>query len=263
MLAYILITIASLFVAALTLFSGFGLGTLLMPFFAIFFPIEIAVAATAVVHLANNFFKLALMGKHAHWPTVWRFGLPAVAFAVVGALLLDTVSHFPSIGQYQIGSRTFTIEWVKLTMAFLMVGFALFELDKRYSTLSFPRKYLPLGGILSGFFGGLSGHQGALRAAFLSKLGFTKEQFIGTSVVTAVMVDVFRLSVYGITFYLANTQISDYTNFTSLVITGMLAAFVGSYIGAKMLTKVTMRNIQVLVGALLVLLALLLAVGLV
>jgi hypothetical protein len=35
-------------VSGLTLFPGFGLGTLLMPAFALFFPIEVAVAATAI-----------------------------------------------------------------------------------------------------------------------------------------------------------------------------------------------------------------------
>jgi len=37
-------------VSGLTLFSGFGLGTLLMPTFVLFFPIEVAVAATAIVY---------------------------------------------------------------------------------------------------------------------------------------------------------------------------------------------------------------------
>ena len=55
---YIVLYLAALAVSGLTLFSGFGLGTLLMPVFAIFFPIEIAVAMTAVVHLANNLFKV-------------------------------------------------------------------------------------------------------------------------------------------------------------------------------------------------------------
>ena len=62
---YIVICAVALAVSGLTLFSGFGLGTLLMPVFAIFFPIEVAIAATAVVHLANNIFKLALLSRHA------------------------------------------------------------------------------------------------------------------------------------------------------------------------------------------------------
>ena len=45
----ILIGLAALFTSALTLFSGFGLGTILMPVFALFFPLPLAIAATAVV----------------------------------------------------------------------------------------------------------------------------------------------------------------------------------------------------------------------
>ena len=62
---YAVICTVAIVVSALTLFSGFGLGTLLMPAFALFFPINVAVAATAVVHLVNNLFKLLLVGKHA------------------------------------------------------------------------------------------------------------------------------------------------------------------------------------------------------
>lgn len=64
-MVYLIICAVALVVSALTLFSGFGLGTLLMPAFAIFFPIEIAIATTAIVHLANNIFKLVLVGKMA------------------------------------------------------------------------------------------------------------------------------------------------------------------------------------------------------
>ncbi len=52
-MGYLAVAVASLVVAALTLVSGFGLGSLLMPVFALFFPLEVAVGATAVVHLAN------------------------------------------------------------------------------------------------------------------------------------------------------------------------------------------------------------------
>lgn len=46
---YAVICLASLAVSGLTLFSGFGLGTVLTPVMAIFFPTETAVAVTAVV----------------------------------------------------------------------------------------------------------------------------------------------------------------------------------------------------------------------
>ena len=68
----VLIGIAALLVSGLTLFSGFGLGTVLMPVFALFFPLPLAIAATAVVHFANNIFKFGLMAKLAMYTTVVR-----------------------------------------------------------------------------------------------------------------------------------------------------------------------------------------------
>ena len=59
---YIVVCLAALLASALTLFSGFGLGTLLMPVVAIFFPLNLAIAITAIVHLLNNLFKFALVG---------------------------------------------------------------------------------------------------------------------------------------------------------------------------------------------------------
>ena len=54
----LVVALVAFFASSLTLFSGFGLGTILMPAFALMMPVEVAIAATAVVHLANNLFKL-------------------------------------------------------------------------------------------------------------------------------------------------------------------------------------------------------------
>ena len=51
---FLVVCTASLFIALLTFFSGFGLGTLLLPVLAVFFPVDLAVAATAVVHLYST-----------------------------------------------------------------------------------------------------------------------------------------------------------------------------------------------------------------
>ena|SRR3990167_3689675 len=40
-----------------------------------FFPIPIAIAITAFVHLMNNIFKLILLRKNIHWTVTFRFGL--------------------------------------------------------------------------------------------------------------------------------------------------------------------------------------------
>lgn len=43
----IVISLVAFLTAILTFFSGFGLGTILMPVFAIFFPVEMAIALGA------------------------------------------------------------------------------------------------------------------------------------------------------------------------------------------------------------------------
>ena len=259
-MSYVVIIFVALSVSILTFFSGFGLGTLLMPAFALFFPIDVAIAATAIVHLANNLFKLALTGKNAHFKTVLLFGIPAILFAFAGAWLLTLISGLEPLYTYHLGTKSCSVEPVKLFMAVLLVFFAIFELSKKLRNLTFQRKYLPVGGALSGFFGGLSGQQGALRAAFLVKSGLPKEQFVGTGVMVSVFVDISRLIVYG--YYFTNTSLlTNNPTVVNLIILGTLAAFIGSFFGNRLIKKVTLATIQKFVGFMLLIVALLLAFG--
>ena len=57
----LVVSLTALLASGLTLYSGFGLGTLLMPAFALFVPVELAVAATALVHGANSLLKGVLL----------------------------------------------------------------------------------------------------------------------------------------------------------------------------------------------------------
>jgi uncharacterized membrane protein YfcA len=139
---------------------------------------------------------------------------------------------------------------VKLIIGLLMIGFALFELLPRFRSLKFDRRYLSLGGLLSGFFGGLSGHQGALRSAFLAKTGLTTDSFVGSNAVIGFLVDLTRISVYVALFTAVGGQVSEFSGW-SLVITGAISAFCGVLIGKRYLHKVTMTNVQTLVGVLL------------
>src|SRR4030065_205002 len=198
---YIVVCLVAMLVSALTLFSGFGLGTVLMPAFALFFSVPVAIAATAVVHLANNIFKVFLVGRKADWGVVIRFAIPGAIAAFIGAALLNLFAHLTPLYTYQLFGREYDITVIKLVIGILIIGFALFELLPRFRRFSFDRKYLPLGGLLSGFFGGLSGNQGALRSAFLIKTGMEKEAFIGTGTVSYVIVDVARMIAYGVCFY--------------------------------------------------------------
>jgi len=261
-MSYLLICTVALAVSGLTLFSGFGLGTLLMPVFALFFPVEVAVAATAMVHLANNLFKAALFGKQADAGIVARFALPAALAAMLGAMLLSQLSGMPPIMRYTLGNHLFTVTWLKSAIGVLIMGFSLAELWPGLKKLSFPPQYIPIGGIISGFFGGLSGHQGALRTAFLLRAGLSKETLIGTMILSAIVVDISRMLVYGATFFTRDFAVMQAGGGFGLVAAGALAVFVGTFTASRFLKKMTLHSVQTLVGALLLLLAVALGMGL-
>lgn len=262
MTSYFVICTASLLVAGLTMYSGFGLGTLLMPVFALFFPLELAVAATAVVHSANNIFKIGMVGKFADRRLVLLFGVPALLAAFTGAAALGYVAHFEALATWSLGTRQATITPLKLVMGLLMLTFALFELLPRLRKLQIDRRWLVPGGLLSGFFGGFSGHQGALRSAFLTKVGISPEAFVGTNAVIACMVDSARIATY-VVIFTKTGGLGIETERWPLIMAATLAAFSGVRLARRFLHKITMESIQTLTGGLLMLIALALASGLI
>ena len=254
----LILCIAALVTSLLTFFSGFGLGTILTPVFAIFFPIEVAIALTGVVHFLNNIFKLILVGGHANKEVVLKFGVPAFIAALLGAYLLTKISDLEPLYQYTLGSKNFSITPIKLIVAVLLIIFALMESIPRLKKLEFEKNHLMLGGILSGFFGGLSGNQGALRSAFLIKAGLTKEAFIATGIVIACIVDFSRLGVYFSRFSASGLQEN-----LMLVFAATVSAFAGAFIGSKLLKKVTLELVQIIVTIMLIGLSLALGLGLI
>lgn len=251
-----IIAAAAFGASLLTLFSGFGLGTLLTPVFGLFFPIHLAVALTGIVHLLNNLFKISLLGKNADRGMVLRFGALSILGGLAGAWLLALLSRQEALITWYWGQRAMEVTWLKLFMAALMIFFALMEIVPRLRDIEFDRKYLPVGGVLSGFFGGLSGHQGALRSAFLMRCGLTKEQFIATGVAIACLVDLTRLPVYFSRF-----ESAQLTAHWRLLLIATLAAFAGAWLGARYLKKVTLRAVRNLTATLIISVALLLGAG--
>lgn len=257
-MSYLLICAAATAASALTFFSGFGLGTLLLPVFAVVVPIDQAVAFTAIVHFINSVFKLFLVGRHADRSTVMRFGLPAILAAILGAWMLRSLAHLPPLLRYEFAGRTPEITTVKLVIGVLLLLFAILEVTPWYQALQLPAAFLPVGGAVSGFLGGLSGMQGALRSVFLLRAGLSKESFIATGVVIACLVDLSRLAVY-VPGLAGGGGVDD----LGLLSAAAAAACGGALIGARVLRKATFGAVQRIVAAMLVAMAVGMIAGLV
>ena len=253
---YIVIGVVAAFASLLTFFSGFGLGTILTPAFMLFFEIEVAIALTGIVHLLNNLFKMGLVGLKANWTVVLRFGAPAVVGAFIGAWILLKFSIREPLYTYELMGKTMEVFTVNLIVAALMAFFAVFEIIPALKKLEFNKNKMVIGGAISGFFGGLSGHQGALRSAFLIRYGLSKDVFIATGITIASFIDITRLGLY----FTRMERIDLQANIPILVI-AILSAFLGAYFGRKLLKKVTLDFVQWTVAIMILALSVLLAMG--
>lgn len=232
--------LAALCASVLTFFSGFGLGTILSPVLILFMPVPAAIAITALVHGINSLFKMLVMIRQVRWDIWLSFGLPAMIAALPGAWLLDRLSQLPALATYRLLDAGFSITPVKLVMGLLLVVFATTDrlplLDRFVGT---HRLSFAVGGIFSGFFGGLSGHQGAFRSAFLRQAQLSAPAFVATAGAIAAAVDTARLAVYSLSF-----SLNDLAPHQTILVGSTVAALAGTTFGSLWLHKITMQNVQ-------------------
>ena len=228
----LLISLVAMMASLLTFFSGFGLGTILSAVLFIFFDIPVALTITAIVHLANNFFKLSMVHKNADKDIVLHFGVPSIVGSILGALLLYNLAELQPIVTYNFFGKEAAVTTLKLLIAVVLFYFVLFEWLPSLRKYGISKLGITGSGLISGFFGGLSGHQGALRSAYLINTELKKEAFIATGIVIACMVDIVRLPVY-----LSENSFSSLSNHAPLIISTTLFAFIGAYFGAKWTKK--------------------------
>jgi uncharacterized protein len=258
-MSFIIIPITAFIASVLTFFSGFGLGTILLPLFTIYYDAVTAVAMTAIVHFLNNVFKISLVYKNINWPVVIRFGLPSLCFALIGAYILNFLAdHQITLIEYTIYNFHAHVTIFQLLIGLLIITFSFFELIPYLKKFTFNNKQLFLGSAISGFFGGLSGHQGALRSAFLIKLNLEKESFIATGTAIACVVDLARISIYAFSFNALIIQ-----NHYQLISIAVLAAFAGALLGNKLLKKVTLNSMKWIVTIFMMSIGLLIMFGII
>lgn len=236
-LQWILIILSAFGASLLTFYSGFGLGTILLPVFSLFFEIPIAIAMTALVHLLNNVFKFGLTRQNVQWNLVKLFGLPSIIFAFCGAFVLSFLSNGIYTWNFKFLELDLETDLLKICVGSLMIIFSWLE-NLNLSLISKNSKFLlVLGGALSGFFGGLTGHQGALRSMFLSRTSIEKDALISTMVVIACGVDLARLVIYSGHSEWAGINIP-------VLFIACISAFGGAWLGNQYLKKITDRNFK-------------------
>lgn len=258
---FVVIGFVAFLASGLTLYSGFGLGTVLLPAFALFFPAPVAVAATGIVHLLNGLFKGGMLWRQAHWGTVLRFGLPAVPAAIAGAWLLGRLDAGSVLFSWSLAGRDFGPTPAAFVVGGVMISLGLLELQPWFQSLAAPPRLAPLGGLATGLLGGLTGQQGALRSMFLLRFGLNPARFIATGVMIAVLIDLSRLPVYAL---MAGGATAD-LDARQAVLVGwaMLCAFAGAWSAVRWLKRVTIGLVRGVVAAAMLVIGAALVAGLI
>ena len=214
---------ATFFAAALTVPAGFGLATMITPVVFLWLEPHEAVAVVAIVHGSHNAWKLKVLRESVDYSSVRRFGWAMVMGALLGASL----------------NTVFESNLLLLLVGVALVVLPVLSVTERWTTLRLPESEDRIGGFGSGFFGGLTGHQGALRAMFLQKRLPDKTEYAATAAVLALVVDVTRIPVY---VALEGWQILE----AGWLIVGLvLAAILGVQLGKRWLKKWKSERIRI------------------
>ena len=217
--------VATLLAAALTVPAGFGLATMLTPIMLIWLDPHLAIAAVAVVHAAHNGWKLLLLKGDVDVSAVKRYGWAMVLGALIGASLSTTIDQKPLL----------------IVVGFALILLPLLSISERWTRYRLPEAEDRWGGFGSGFMGGLTGHQGALRAMFPQRRLPDKTAYAATAALLALTVDLSRLPVY-----LVSDGEALFT-FLPLVGGSVLSAIVWVHLGKRWLLRWKKSHISTMI----------------
>jgi hypothetical protein len=204
--------------------SGFGSSVLFIPLAALFFDFKVVLGITAVFHVFSNVFKIYLFRQGVDRYVLFRLGIPAVIFVIIGAIL----TAFIPVRMIEIG-----LSVMLLVLSFVMIFSQKFTIKKSQLNLVF-------GGALSGFLAGLLGTGGAIRGMTLIAFELEKSAFVATSALIDLGVDASRAGVYIWNGYFSK-------EYLTLIPALLFVAWVGSWIGKKILERTSNANFRIIV----------------
>lgn len=192
--------------------SGFGSSTFFVPLAVLFESFKLVLALTAILHVFGNLSKLYLFKAKIPDRSVWWLMGFSIFFTGAGALL---VGYLPTTVLKAILGAVLIL----LSLVFLFSGTRSPAVNKRFA---------PTLAALSGFFTGVVGTGGALRAVALTALCLEKETFVFVSSLIDFGGDLLRAGIYIEQGYM------DWSQWYYLPMLAV-AAFVGSVLGRKVI----------------------------
>jgi uncharacterized membrane protein YfcA len=174
------IFVVAVFSGATASVAGFGIGSLLTPLLAVRLGTGVAVAAVMLPHALATALRCWRLRKDIDRHVLVRFGLLSAFGGLIGAFVYS-----------RLGASALTR---------ILGGLLLLTAVAQLTGMS--KRWKPKGGLVSllglgsGFFGGVAGNQGGLRAAALTAFSLSPKAFVATSTAIGLLVDLARAPIY-------------------------------------------------------------------
>ena len=224
----ILFILLALMAEILGTIGGFGSSVFFVPIASLFLDFQSVLGITAIFHVSSNITKIVFFKHGFDKGLILKVGIPALVFVVIGAYF----SKYIDVKKLEIGLAIFLIV---TSVAFLLIK----NLSLKASTVN-----SLLGGTFSGLMAGLIGTGGSIRGITLAAFNLKTEVFIATSAIIDLGVDSSRAVMYYINGFV---HFHDFYLLPFLII----ASILGTYIGKRILAKVSQQTFKNMVLVLL------------
>lgn len=204
--------------------GGFGSSVFFIPIAAFFLDFHSVLGITAVFHVSSNITKIAMFRKGFDKKLIIYLGIPAIIFVLLGAYW----------------SKFIVSDKLEMWLAVFLICMSLLFLIFKNITLKPSIKNSIIGGVLSGGIAGLVGTGGAIRGLTLSSFKLKPEIFIATSAIIDLGVDSGRGFVYWFNGFIHPHDLY-------LIPLLIIASVIGTFIGKKLLTKISEERFRVIV----------------
>jgi uncharacterized protein len=212
----ILVFAAAVLAGGVAAISGFGIGSLLTPLFAVRYGTKLAVAIVSVPHLAATAARFLGLRRQLDKNVFLNFGILSAAGGLLGALL-NARANSPALA---------------IVFGCLLLFASVSGLSGFIDRMHLGRKTAWFAGLLSGFFGGLVGNQGGIRSAALLGFNIRKEALVATATAIALIVDGARMPVY------VAVESKGIMGAWPLLVTAVAGALLGTFWGVRLLRRI-------------------------
>lgn len=226
---FLLVAVCCLAASVLSAVTGFGGAAILLPALVAVFGIRDAIPLLTVIQLIGNASRVWFNRREICWSAVKWFSLGSVPAGLVGGFL------------FAAAPLAFLH---RLLGAFLLL-IVVYRRIKSGSTSPMRLQWFAPLGAASSFISALVGSVGPLMAPFFLAFGLTRGAYIGTEAMATVVMHLAKLTAYG------------RSSLLTLPLVGIGLAFglvliLGSYLGKRIVDRVSERTFIVLVEATLV-----------